>query len=377
MNVISFGRPTRVPTLPRLKPTVIAVPISGNRVALRRGTNPIEDIVIHDPTGSSVQTLVDLLDGTRDLEELAEAARAAEVTVDETDLARLLADLEAGGVLDDATAAADDDLTNEQHQRYSRNLNCWSATVLDGRTPAQTQQQLLRGHVLVVGVGGLGSAIAQSLAMAGCGAMTLVDFDDVELQNLNRQCMYDTRDLGRRKLDVAEERIRNINPGIAAAGRQMKITGTDQAEALIGEVGADVVIGGADRPAVAIDRWLTEASMTAGVPYVAGALSGAMGRVWTKAPGGACFTCDQLWSTDRAPEFFEVAEHREAHDLLPATSALSFGVQIVAGLMGYDALHHLLGLPLATAGRVVAIDFATLAMTTADRPPHPDCDWCG
>jgi hypothetical protein len=71
-----------------------------------------------------------------------------------------------------------------------------------------------------------------------------------------------------------------------------------------------------------------------------------------------------------------VARYREAHDLIPATSALSFGVQIVAGLVGYDVLHHLVGLPLALAGRIVAVDFATFAVTSTERPRHPDCGFC-
>jgi molybdopterin/thiamine biosynthesis adenylyltransferase len=374
VNVISYGAPARVPTLPRLKATILAVPISGNRIALRRGTNPTEDVIIEQAGGTSAGLVLGLLDGTHDVPALAAAARTAGAQVDDADITKLIVDLRASGVLDDAATPVADQLDDDQAQRYSRNLNCWSATIDDGRSADQIQRQLLGAHALIVGVGGLGSAIAHSLAMAGCGTLTLVDFDEVELQNLNRQSMYDTHDLGKPKVDVAAEHIRRINPDVTTVGYRTRVTGTEQVTALLRDIGADVVVGGADRPAVAIDRWLTDASLNVGVPYVAGALSGAMGRVWTKMPGGACFTCDQLWSRDRAPQLYEVASYREEHDLLPATSALSFGVQIVAGLMGYDILHHLLGLPVATAGRIVAVDFATLAMTTSDRPRHPECD---
>jgi len=372
----STTRRATLPSRPRLKSTVVAIPISADRIALRRGTNPVSDVVIQDRPGHPSLRLLRLLDGTKELEAVErEAARAGDS--DEAQVRELVAALDAAGALEDAGPHGLGGLTEEEAVRYSRNLNCWSATVEDGRSAAEIQSALATRHALVVGVGGLGAAVAHALAMAGCGRLTLVDFDEVELQNLNRQCLYDTRDLGRPKVEAAAERLGAINPESRIDAHRARVVDAAAAARLVEELRPDAVVGGADRPTVAIDRWLTDATWTAGIPYVAGGVSGAIGRAWAKLPGhGGCFECDQLWLRDGAPVQYEVARYREAHDLIPATSALSFGVQIVAGLVGYDVLHHLVGLPLALAGRIVAVDFATFAVTSTERPRHPDCGFC-
>ena len=95
----------------------------------------------------------------------------------------------------------------EEILRYSRHL------LLDGVGP-DGQRRLKRARVLLVGAGGLGSPAALYLAAAGVGTLGLVDFDVVDVTNLQRQILHGTRDVGRSKLDSAADRIADLNPHV-------------------------------------------------------------------------------------------------------------------------------------------------------------------
>jgi adenylyltransferase/sulfurtransferase len=99
-------------------------------------------------------------------------------------------------------------LSNAETQRYSRHLVLPEV----GRAG---QLALKRGRVAIVGSGGLGSPVAMYLATAGVGTIGLIDFDVVDVSNLQRQILYATSDTGRRKVDAAADRLREMNPDIA------------------------------------------------------------------------------------------------------------------------------------------------------------------
>src|SRR5437660_7496078 len=98
-------------------------------------------------------------------------------------------------------------MTRDEQVRYSRHM------IMPEVGPAG-QQRLKEARVLCIGAGGLGSPAALYLAAAGVGQLGLVDFDEVDLSNLQRQILHGTKDIGRKKLDSAEDRLRDINPEI-------------------------------------------------------------------------------------------------------------------------------------------------------------------
>ena len=98
-------------------------------------------------------------------------------------------------------------LTNEEIKRYSRHLIMPEVGV-DG------QRKLKAARVLCVGAGGLGAPAAMYLAAAGVGTLGLVDFDAVDASNLHRQVIYDTTDVGKRKLEAARDRLTAMNPSV-------------------------------------------------------------------------------------------------------------------------------------------------------------------
>src|ERR1700726_5209064 len=98
-------------------------------------------------------------------------------------------------------------MTNDERVRYSRHLIMPEVT-------AEGQRRLKAARVLCIGAGGLGSPAALYLAAAGVGKIGIVDFDDVDLSNLQRQILHGTKDIGRSKLESARDRLRDANPNI-------------------------------------------------------------------------------------------------------------------------------------------------------------------
>src|SRR5213596_1041514 len=111
-----------------------------------------------------------------------------------------------GRVIDDQRTGAVDWSAGEL-QRYSRHLIMPEVT-------AEGQRRLKAARVLCIGAGGLGSPAALYLAAAGVGTIGIVDFDEVDLSNLQRQILHGTKDVGRSKLESAGDRLRDINPEI-------------------------------------------------------------------------------------------------------------------------------------------------------------------
>src|SRR5689334_1989828 len=98
-------------------------------------------------------------------------------------------------------------LSNEEAQRYARHLRLPNVTMTG-------QRRLKASRVLVVGAGGLGSPVALYLAAAGVGHIGLVDSDDVDITNLQRQLLHGTSDVGRPKLESARDRLKDVNPNV-------------------------------------------------------------------------------------------------------------------------------------------------------------------
>src|SRR5260370_22898538 len=115
------------------------------------------------------------------------------------------------------------ELNNEQIRRYSRHLILPEVGV-DG------QKKICRTSVLCVGAGGLGSPLALYLAAAGIGKLGIVDFDQVELSNLQRQIVHGERDVGRAKAQSAKESIQRINAGVEVVLHETRLTSQNALE---------------------------------------------------------------------------------------------------------------------------------------------------
>ena len=149
------------------------------------------------------------------------------------------------------------------------------------------QEKLKKARIFIAGAGGLGSPVSIYLAVAGVGTITLVDKDVVELTNLNRQILHYDQDVGRKKTESAEEKLRAINPDIKV--KVIDIT--------IGESNVSNLVGNADGIVDAMDNFptrylLNDVALGKKIPLFHGAIRGFYGQATTIIPGKtACLRC--------------------------------------------------------------------------------------
>ena len=173
------------------------------------------------------------------------------------------------------------ELTEAEFHRYARHL------ILD-EVGEEGQARLLDARVVVIGAGGLGAPVSMYLAAAGVGTLVLVDDDEVDLTNLQRQIVHATDAVGRAKVASAAETLARINPGVRVDAVEGRLTADTAAEIV---AGASAVVDGSDNFAT---RYLLNiACRAAGVPLVSGALSRFEGQLTTILPDPAtpCYRC--------------------------------------------------------------------------------------
>ncbi|EGB9339700.1 TPA: thiazole biosynthesis adenylyltransferase ThiF [Salmonella enterica] len=181
-------------------------------------------------------------------------------------------------------------MNDHDFMRYSRQI-------LLGDIAIEGQQKLLNSHVLIVGLGGLGSPAALYLAGAGIGKLTLVDDDDIHLSNLQRQILFTTDDIARSKSQVAQQRLTQLNPDIELVSLQQRLKG----EALRHAVArADVVLDCTDN--MATRQEINAACVALNTPLISASAVGFGGQLMVLTPPWeqGCYRC--LWPDDVEPE---------------------------------------------------------------------------
>lgn len=163
-------------------------------------------------------------------------------------------------------------LSAEQRKRYSRNI------MLE-EIGKEGQNRLLESHVLIVGCGALGSISSMYLAGSGVGHLTIVDFDTIDISNLQRQLSFTTAQLGEKKVTATALRLKEINPEISVTPLDLLITRKNIKE-IISRV--DVVVEGSDNPAT--KHLIAETCRETGIPCVMGGVAGWTGQVITSLP---------------------------------------------------------------------------------------------
>jgi molybdopterin/thiamine biosynthesis adenylyltransferase len=231
----------------------------------------------------------------------------------------------------------------------------------------QTGQRRIRdGRVLVVGVGALGTHVAELLARAGVGALWLVDRDVVELHNLQRQALFDEAD------------ARDGTPKAIAAARHLAaVASSVDVIPFVADYDADVHAALPGRPDVVVDgtdnfatRYrINDLAVRDGIPWVHGGVVGAVGNAFVVLPGRT--PCLRCWLPDAAPAG-ELANCETVGVLAPAVTA-------VAGFQVMEVLKLLLGADTEVCTGAFTVNAWTHAhrVQMRDRRPDPTCETCG
>lgn len=246
-------------------------------------------------------------------------------------------------------------LSKEQLERYARNI------VL-AEVGKEGQEKLLESRVLQIGLGGLGSAVGFYLAAAGVGTIGIVDSDVVDMSNLQRQILFSTEDLGRPKVDSAEESIRALNSDVNVRPYQERFA-SDNALDMVKEY--DFVIDATD--SFASKFLIADACHFAKKPYSHATVLRFDGQMLTVIPGQTtCYRC--------------VFDAPPPEGAVPPCSEVGV-LGVLPGVMGTiqvtEAIKYILGIGDLLTDRLLVYDALTMKFRDVAVKRNRDCPLCG
>jgi molybdopterin/thiamine biosynthesis adenylyltransferase/rhodanese-related sulfurtransferase len=245
-------------------------------------------------------------------------------------------------------------LTAEQRERYSRHL-------LLPEVGIEGQQKLLDAKVLLLGAGGLGSPAALYLAAAGVGTLGIVDSDEVDLSNLQRQVIHSSERIGVRKVDSAEQTIGALNPDVNVVKHDVRL-GADNIMEILPDY--DIVVDGLDN--FPTRYLLNDASVRLKVPVVSAAILGFEGQLSVFKPyEGPCYRC--LFPVPPPAELAPSCGANGVLGVLPGTMGLLQATEVVKLVLGE-------GDPLI--GRLLMYDALAARFTEVRVRRDPNCPIC-
>ena len=247
-------------------------------------------------------------------------------------------------------------LSPAELQRYSRHLMMPEVTP-DG------QRRLKAARVLCIGAGGLGSPAAVYLAAAGMGTIGIVDFDDVDLSNLQRQILHGTKDIGRDKLESARDRLHDINPEIDVQLHKCRFS-SENAPQLVSRY--DVIVDGSDNFPT---RYLSnDVCVFARKPNVYGSVFRFEGQTTVFAPhlGGPCYRC--LFPEPPPPDSVPNCAQAGVLGVLPG---------IIGMLQAIEAIKMIVGVGESLVGRLLHFDALKARFRELNLRRDPECPVCG
>ncbi|MHB8527371.1 MAG: molybdopterin-synthase adenylyltransferase MoeB [Candidatus Acidiferrales bacterium] len=251
--------------------------------------------------------------------------------------------------------AAEPALSKQEVLRYSRHL-IMPEVGMDG------QLKLKRAKVLMVGSGGLGAPLGLYLAAAGVGRLGIVDFDTVDFTNLQRQVIFGTSDVGRKKLEAARERLGNLNPEIQIDAFETRLTSENALEILRDY---DIVVDGTDNFPT---RYLVnDACVLLGKPNVYGSIFRFEGQASIFGyPGGPCYRC--LYPEPPPPGLVPSCAEGGVLGVLPG---------IIGCIQAMETIKLILGSGEPLVGRLLLFDALGMRFRELKLRKNPECPVCG
>ena len=244
--------------------------------------------------------------------------------------------------------------TEDQIKRYSRHI-------ILPQVGGKGQRKLLESSVLLVGAGGLGSPAALYLAAAGVGRLGIVDFDTVDLSNLQRQILHHVRDVGRPKVDSAQDTIRDINPDVKVVPYRTQLTSENILDII---KDYDVVLDGTDNFPT---RYLiNDACVMGGKPNVHGSIFLFEGQATTFVPGRGCYRC--LYPNPPPPGTVPSCAEAGVLGVLPG---------IVGTIQAIEAIKLVVGIGEPLVNRLLLFDALTMEFRTLKVRRDKNCPMCG
>jgi molybdopterin/thiamine biosynthesis adenylyltransferase len=331
---------------------------------------------IPDPNGS-IQCLFDLMDGSRTIHEIYAMLSQEYPEIPLQDVLDAIVQFDRAGFLEDQSFSAFGLLDDYDMARWERNINFLGSFANLHTNKYALQYKLKTARIALLGLGGLGSHLLYDLAALGAQDVRALDFDKIELSNLNRQILYTEADLGRRKTEVAGERVRAFSPRMKLEIIQKQLTSSQDVFDFIQD--RNFVICVADRPKTEIITWVNEACLRRGATLISGGLDTQRAIWWTVVPGQTgCIECwhRQVQRDDDLSSAL-LAEKRRLQ-IKGDNAAFVPLVALVSGFIQTELVKAVTGIATpAAAGQLMEYRFATGEVRVAERwVKDPDCPLC-
>ena len=245
--------------------------------------------------------------------------------------------------------------TNEQLERYSRHIILQEVSV-------KGQKKLLNASVLIIGAGGLGAPAALYLAAAGVGTIGIVDADEVDLSNLQRQVIHTTNDVGKAKVKSAAETMEAINPDVTVKTYRTFVDSTNIMD-LIKDY--DFIIDGTDNfPAKFL---INDACVMAGKPFSHAGIIRFKGQLMTYVPGeGPCYRC-----------VFKNPPPKDAVPTCKQAGVIGAMGGVIGSLQAMEAIKYIIGKGELLTGKLLTYDALKMEFHTIKLPKDHHCAVCG
>lgn len=359
--------------LPRIKNVHSPTVLPGNRIILGLMQYGVAAEVEDDDHGS-VERILSLMDGTRDVAGICAGVAETHPAIDPDSVRDAVADLIAGGFVEDAGAPLPSGLTEREAARYAspRHFFAWVDDTPRG-SPFEVQARLKSSSVALLGLGGTGTSVAAGLVASGIGSLHCADFDVVEEPNLSRQLLYVERDIGAPKVRRAVERLRAANSAVTVTGEELRATCADDIAGLM--AGRDVFVLCADTPQPDIMRWTNEAALRTGTPWYFALYTGPMVVTGGFVPGETgCWAClhRDFLAEESVRDGRRIFAEPRAHAVVAASA------NVTGHLCALEVTYHLGGLTSQVRGRVLHWNLARWDhQYFIDVERYPDCPACG
>lgn len=246
-------------------------------------------------------------------------------------------------------------MTDEQIERYSRHI-------ILKEVGAKGQKKLMNGKVLIIGAGGLGAPVAMYLAAAGVGTIGIVDADEVDLSNLQRQIIHGTADIGKAKVKSAKETMEAMNPDVTVKTYRMFVDSTNIRE-LVREY--DFVIDGTDNfPAKFL---INDACVLEGKPFSHAGIIRFKGQLMTYVPGqGPCYRC-----------VFKNPPPKDAVPTCKQAGVIGAMGGVIGSLQAMEAIKYLIGVGEPLTGSLLTYDALDMKFNKIKIKRDCKCAVCG
>ena len=248
-------------------------------------------------------------------------------------------------------------LTNEQLERYSRHI-------ILSQVGGIGQKKILSSKVLIIGTGGLGSPAAMYLAAAGVGHIGLVDYDTVDLSNLQRQIIHQTCDVGRAKIESGRETINALNPDVQVHTYNEQVTSANICD-IIRDLDYDFIIDGTDNfPAKFL---INDACFLLKKPFSHAGIIRFQGQTITYVPGESpCYRC-----------VFNEPPPKDAVPTCRQAGVLGVMGGVIGTIQATEALKYILGVGELLTGYLLTYDALTMTFRKIRVPHNRRCKICG